>query len=158
MFKKILLILFLLIILIYVSCITSLPDSILLFKGENVNLNTILGLYIDDNYKSVQTDALLNNENKSQKNKINVKLLNIFNVKNIDVNTIPKTKVIPLGNAVGLKLYTTGVLVVGKTEVQGQKPYENSGIEEGDMIIKINEEDITNTYELIENVKKSDRR
>ena len=55
----------------------------------------------------------------------------------------------------GLKLYTSGVLVVGKTEVQGKKPYENTGIEEGDMIIEINEEEITCTDELINSVNKS---
>ena len=41
------------------------------------------------------------------------------------------------------------------TQIQGQKPYENSGIEEGDMIVKINEETVTSTEELIEGVNKS---
>ncbi len=55
----------------------------------------------------------------------------------------------------GLKLYTSGVLVVGMTEIQGQKPYKNAGIEEGDMIVEINEQEITCTEELVESVNNS---
>ena len=69
--------------------------------------------------------------------------------------TIPETTVIPLGNLVGLKLYTNGVLVVGKSEINGQKPYENTGIEEGDIIVEINQKEITCTSELIETVNSS---
>ena len=47
-------------------------------------------------------------------------------------------------------MYTSGVLVVGMTEIEGNKPYENTGIEEGDRIISINEQEISNTEELIE--------
>ena len=55
----------------------------------------------------------------------------------------------------GLKLYTSGVLVVGMAEIEGKKPYENSGIEEGDMIVEINQEEITCTSELVETVNSS---
>ncbi len=156
--KKILIILILLIILVYVTNISSIPNKIILFKGEDLNLNTIFGIYINEDYKTLQTGALVNTENKSEKRKVSLKFFNIINIKDIEVNIIPKTTVVPLGNSVGLKLYTSGVLVVGMTEIQGQKPYENSGIEEGDMIVKINEEEITNTSELINSVNKSKRR
>ena len=56
----------------------------------------------------------------------------------------------------GLKLYAEGVLVVGMSEINGKKPYENSGIEEGDRIIKVNKEEISCTAELIECVNRSD--
>ena len=40
-----------------------------------------------------------------------------------------------MGNLIGAKLYTSGVLVVGMSEIQGKdfqkhKPYADSGIEE----------------------------
>ncbi len=44
------------------------------------------------------------------------------------------------------------------TEINGTKPYLNSGIEEGDMITKVNDENITTTLELVESVNKSKRR
>lgn len=55
----------------------------------------------------------------------------------------------------GMKLYTDGVLVVGMSEIEGQKPYENTGLQEGDRIIKMNENTISSTQELIQEVKQS---
>lgn len=84
-----------------------------------------------------------------------VKLFDSLNVANLTVNVIPKTTVIPLGNTIGLKLYTEGVLVVGMSEIEGEKPYENTGITEGDRIIKIDKEKISNTEELVQTVNSS---
>ena len=55
---------------------------------------------------------------------------------------------------IGAKLYTNGVLIVGMSEIEGidkvkYKPYENTGIEEGDMIVEINNKAITCTADLI---------
>lgn len=154
-FRRFFLVLFLTIVLIYVTNITSIPDSIILFKGEEIQLGTIYGIYINNNYETIETASNINGNNILEKKKISIKLFNLINIKDVEVNTIPKTKVIPLGNSVGLKLYTSGVLVVGKTEVKGEKPYETTRIEEGDMIIGINEAKITCTEELIENVNNS---
>lgn len=73
---------------------------------------------------------------------------------------MPKTTVIPVGNVAGLKLYTEGVLVVGMSEIEGQdskryKPYENTGIQEGDTIVSINDTRVTTTEELTTTVNKS---
>lgn len=155
-FLKIILIIFLLLILIYVTNITSIPNSIVLFKGENLNLGLILGVSLKENkedLKAIETSANVNN--KVEKNKVTISLFNILDVKEVEVNTINKTSVVPLGNSVGLKLYTSGVLVVGMTEIEGQKPYENSGIEEGDMIVEINQEEVSCTSELVECVNNS---
>ena len=63
-------------------------------------------------------------------------------------------KVYPVGRLIGLKLYTNGVLVVGMSEIDGKdgkkyKPYENTGIKEGDMIRSINGNEIQNTTQLM---------
>jgi len=153
-FLKIYLIFFLLLVLAYITNITSIPNDIILFKGEEMNLGLTLGLSIKEN-KAVETVSSINMANKVEKKKATLSLFNVLDVKEIEITTINNTKVIPLGNSVGLKLYTSGVLVVGMTEIEGRKPYENSGIEEGDMIIQINNEEITCTSELIECVKSS---
>lgn len=59
-----------------------------------------------------------------------------------------------------MKLYTNGVLVVGMSEIEGidnkkYKPYQNSGIEEGDIIISVNDNYIESTEELILEVNNS---
>lgn len=126
--KRIFLISFLLILLIYVTNITSLPNSVILFHGEKLDITTVFGVNIEkeNTYEAIQTSGKVNNENILQKTIANVNLFNIFNIKEIEVNTIPRTTVIPLGNSIGLKLYTNGVLVVGLSEINGQKPYSNS--------------------------------
>ena len=65
-----------------------------------------------------------------------------------------------LGNIAGVKLYTSGILVVGMSEIDGadnkkHKPYENSGIEEGDSIISIDNTKISTTQDLIDTVNAS---
>ena len=74
-------------------------------------------------------------------------------------NSIQRT-VNLIGRTIGLKLYTDGVLVVGMSEIDGidgnkYKPYEESGIKEGDMIKTINGKTISNTDELINIINNS---
>ena len=157
-----------LISLIYITSISSLPDNIIMFQGEKINLNTLLGMNIKTKDNKINTENLQTvqassdwNINEDYTGKINLSV-NLFgiNVKDITLNVIETTEVVPLGNIVGLKLYTNGVLVVGMSEISGidknkYKPYENTGIVEGDMIVEINEKTVTNTTELIECVNNS---
>lgn len=170
--KPVLFIIFLLIIYIYVSSITMIPEHIIIFEGENLNIHTLFGVNLRENKNSkldfgwgtntIQTVTNLNSEKINQIGKINLSL-NLFDkvpLRQIDVDVMKKIKVVPLGNAIGLKLYTKGVMVVGMSEIQDEnkknyKPYENTGIEEGDLIIKINEEDIKTTEDLIKKVNES---
>ena len=154
--KKFLIILFLLIVYLYVCNISMLPNNIILMQGEALNLNTILGINIK-NTNVVTASSNLNNSIVEDTGKMELKLnlFNLFPVKDVTVNVIPKTTVVPLGKAIGMRLYTEGVLVVGMSEIEGQKPYENSGIETGDKIIEINNVEINNTDELIQCVNNS---
>ena len=165
--RSILLILFFLIIYIYVCNITLLPSSIVVFQGEEVHFKTIYGLKLSnkgDKYNPVgamQTATNLSEKISNDIGKYNLSL-NLFGtipIKEIDVSVIPRTKVIPLGNTIGMKLYTEGVLVVGMSEIKGEdninyRPYEKSGIEEGDRIIEVNNTAIKNTNDLIDSINK----
>ena len=158
------LIILLLTVYFYTLSIQSIPDNIVIFQGESLNLKTILGLKAD----LTEKDEVIETLSRTQTNTINttgkktVKLSlfeNIF-LKNVNVDVLPRTKVIPVGNIAGIKLYTDGVLVVGMSEIEGidskkYKPYENSGIQEGDRIISINNKNIQNTEDLIKNVNLS---
>lgn len=154
--KKILIVIILTLIYIYVCNISMLPNNIILMQGEALNLNTFLGINIK-NSNVVTASSNLNNSIVEETGKMELKLnlFNLFSVKDVTVNVIPKTTVVPLGKAIGMKLYTEGVLVVGMSEIEGKKPYENSGIETGDKIIEINNIEISNTDELIQCVNNS---
>ena len=161
--KNILLVFMLLIVYVYTLTITNLPDELVLFEGEKISMKTLLGFNIKN--KSDDTIETLSNNSKSITNKtgratLEISLFDSINIKNVDVDILPKTKVIPVGSVAGLKLYTNGVLVVGMSEIEGYdnkkyKPYENTGIKEGDTIIKINEIQIHSTEDLIETVNNS---
>lgn len=154
--KRVLFILILVIIYVYVCNISMLPNDIILMQGETLKLKTIFGLNVQ-NEETMQASSNLNNSivEETGKMDLNLNLFNLFSVKDVTVNVIPKTTVIPIGKAIGMKLYTKGVLVVGMSEIEGQKPYENSGIETGDKIIEINDTKINTTDELIECVNNS---
>lgn len=158
---RILIILSLLVIYTYIVAIQAIPNNVVVFEDESINLKTILGLNLNitDNSKIIET---LSNSQENQINEKGTKTIklslfdNIF-VKNINVDVIEKTTVVPVGTLAGIKLYTNGVLVVGMSEIEGidskrYKPYENSGIEEGDTIVSINNNQIESTEELIEEV------
>ena len=163
-FFKILLVLFFLIIFIYLLELNYIPKDIVVFQGEKVNFKTIFGLEIEkvDVLETSLNSGIAVSENKKilRKEKYEVSLFDKFLLKEINVDILPKQTIIPLGSMAGLKLYTEGVLVVGMSEIEGidnakYKPYENTGIEEGDTIIKINSKEVISTDDLIEVVNKS---
>jgi len=152
--KKFLIIIFLCIILIYVTNITNIPTKVILFEKEELDLEQILGITLQEKEnKVIQTVSKSSNNIESKT--IQLKLFNLVNIKEVQVDTIKNVKVIPLGNTIGIKLYSDGVLVIGMTEIEGKKPYENTGIEEGDLIISVDNVQVSTTAELIKCVNQS---
>ena len=156
--KRAILIFILIIIYIYIIAIDAIPNQIVIFEGESVKVNSAMGLGIKEE-EAVTTNIEKTSDATTKTLKLNL-FENIF-VKDINVSVLPKTTVIPVGNIAGVKLYTDGVLVVGMSEIEGvdakrYKPYENTGIEEGDSIISINQNTISSTDELIETVNRSE--
>jgi len=144
------LVLILLIVLCYVANVTSIPDGIILFEGENLQYLKLYGVTVETSTTTSSSTGKYN---------LAISLFNKIPLRDISVNIIPKTSVVPVGNSIGIKLYTSGVLVVGMSEIYGDnnqvyKPYENSGIEEGDMIVEVNNDVVTCTSELIDVVNK----
>ena len=161
--KMLLLVFFLSIVYSYVLVIETIPNELVVFEGEKISVKTLLGLNIkNENQQTIETSSS-NGEKLSQdvgKSTLEVSLFDNILLKNVEVSVLPKTKVIPVGNIAGVKLYTSGVLVVGMSEIEGNdnkkyKPYENTGIKEGDTIIKVNDKNINSTSDLIQTVNLS---
>ena len=161
--KMLLLVFFLSIIYVYVLVISTIPNELVVFEGENISMKTLLGLSIKDgDSETIETSSNSGNQisEKIGTSTLQVSLFNRISLKDVEVNVLPKTKVIPIGNIAGVKLYTNGVLVVGMSEIEGSdnkkyKPYENTGIREGDRIVKVNEKHINSTQDLVETVNLS---
>lgn len=154
---------FLIVSLIYISDIENIPNSFIVFNNEELNIKTLFGMKIENSkiYSKSNTlqTVMKNIEDDNSVKKIKLKLFGVT-VKEISVNTMEEPEVVVLGNVIGMKLYTKGVLVVGMSEIYGQdsvsyKPYENTGIQEGDTIIEINNNAICSTDELINCINES---
>lgn len=153
-FKKSIILILLCLILGYVTNITSIPERIVIFENEKLNLGQIFGITIKEKGDSViQTSNI---DNKVEEKTVTLSLFNIIDLKDVKVSVVENTKVIPLGNIVGLKIYSDGVLVIGMTEVGGAKPYEGSNIKEGDLIVSVDNINVTTTKQLIECVNASE--
>ena len=142
--KSIILIFFLFVIFMYVCNIDNIPSRVILMDNEKMRINTLFGVNIVPKNRNV-IETWKSGEVETESMEVN--LLGVVPVKEISVTTLPRLSVVPLGNIVGLKLYTNGVLVVGMSEVESEsnefvKPYENSEIKEGDMIFEINDHEI----------------
>ena len=160
---KISLILILLVSYFYTCSMISIPRNIVIMEGENLNLKMATGLSLtSQDQDTVLTASNINKQKISEAGveKLRLNLFGNIKIKDVNVDVVPKTKVIPIGTAIGMKLYTKGVLVVGMSQIKDandekKRPYENSGIEQGDTIIAINNNEVSNTNELIEEVNNS---
>lgn len=145
--KIIITIIFLLLIYAYIINILLIPESYVLLNNENFKYKILPGITVSE----VQ-ETSNNNYNTSN---LEFKLFGSLPIKTSNITRIENIEVIPVGKIIGLKLYTNGVLIVGKSEIEDTnsnliKPYENTDIREGDTILSINEEKI----ESIDTLKK----
>lgn len=152
--KKIIIISLLYLILAYVTNITSIPDNVIIFENEKLKLGQIFGITLKEKGDSVIQTSSINN--KVEEKTVTLSLFNLIDIKDVKVSVVENQKVIPLGNIIGLKIYSDGVLVIGMTEVGGEKPYEGSNIKEGDLIVSVDNINVTTTKELIECVNASE--
>ena len=146
----------------YIVSIDNIPENIIIFKGEDINIATLWGINIKSNTTLIETSSNINTGefDKAGQETLTVSLFDKINLKTIDVSVLEDVEVIPNGEIVGIKLYTSGVLVVGTSSIEGidgqiYKPFEGTGILEGDSIIEVNGNIINNTQELVNSINKS---
>ncbi len=160
---KLLLVFFLMIIYAYTLAIENIPNHLVIFEGEEISIKTLLGMQVKMDTQTMQTLSNYNTstiDEKTKKANLQVSLFDNVSLKDVNVDILPRTKVIPVGSIAGVKLYTSGVLVVGMSEIEGMdnkkhKPYENTGIKEGDTITQINNVTISSTEQLMKTVNQA---
>ena len=141
--KNFFLLIVLTIIFVYITNISSIPENLVLFQNENYEMQLLKGIELaDEKMKNgkIQTDFIGDL-------KVKLTALGIIPIKDITVSVVPERLVIPAGDTLGVKLYSKGVLVVGKSIVEGidgkdYEPYSDTNIEIGDIILKIDEKSI----------------
>ena len=151
------------------------PDKINVIKGENKSLNILFPFslasiqekedVVKTTYNQVENQTLkksykLNGIDEGETN-FQLKLLGFIPVKDFKVNVINRPKLIPGGNAIGVKLNTKGVLVVAVTDVIGidgkrSNPAKEAGLKVGDSIVKINEIKVKDAEHVVELLNSTD--
>ncbi|MBX7405332.1 SpoIVB peptidase [Clostridium chauvoei] len=109
-----------------------------------------------DNISIPKTSAL--STLKYNQEDLKVKFLGLVDLKTIPVFKVNDLQVYPGGTSVGVRLSTKGVLVVGHSEVETtegkvESPGKNAGIELGDILTKVNGEEIQSSKDLAKKVK-----
>ncbi|ACL69415.1 Peptidase S55 sporulation stage IV protein B [Halothermothrix orenii H 168] len=153
--------LILIISLFYFFSINTLPSSLSIIKGNEstFNINFPFSLHIQKSGRGIglkingqvlgqkefriKENQLQVKGDKVGSTSLNVRLFGIIPLRTINVNVLPDVKVYPGGQAIGVLLRSKGVMVVGKSFVEGKDgrkyyPAVQSGIEVGDTILKIN--------------------
>ncbi|QGU95162.1 SpoIVB peptidase [Clostridium bovifaecis] len=126
----------------------SIPSTIFLREGQELKSNYIIKL--NKNNYNLQ-------KSKVRDEVVNVSLLGVVPIKSVSVKSVPEIYVYPGGTPVGVRLSTKGVLVVALSDVEGSKgkvmsPSAESGIQVGDIIIKVNNVFINSSEELIREI------
>ena len=137
-------------IIITPMLIFSLVVCFNIFKlPETIYINEEFG----DSSIKVSNNIFIQDE-RIDKDKLQVKLLGFIPIKSVAVSKVKDLEVYPGGINVGIKISTKGVLVVGHSDIEVlegkiDSPAKTSGIQIGDVLVKLNNEEITNSQDLI---------
>ncbi len=135
----------------------SLPNTVKLGVGDTFNLKFKLPAGFDDKFvleyappsqstiwPTKTTGTIINFSSPvvvttPGEANLKLKLFGIIPVKNIELNVLPRLKLIPGGHAIGILLKTNGITVVGFSPIEDQdgliySPAQQEGIEIGDVI------------------------
>lgn len=146
------------ILFVYITNIDKIPEEIILFQDENYELNYLKGIEIEGE-RITEVESFFKKLAKIKSEIVGTEKLTLSAFggvmkKDINVSVLPATSVIVGGEAVGIRLYSKGVLVIGESPVQGTdgnwyEPYSASKIAKGDKIMKINDTPIETINELV---------
>ncbi len=117
-------------------------DSKIEFNNEYINCSKVSGTVSNKTYQ--------------------IKLLNLFPVKDVTVVNTSNQKVVLGGKQFGIKIYSSGCIVTSVsgviTENGCKNPAYDAGIRKGDIIISINGQNVTSNDDVSEIVSNSDEK
>ena len=105
-------------------------------------------------YKAVDVVSVVENSENTSSEKFNIRFLDAFHVKEVELRKTERKYVKVLGNAFGIKIYTDGVLIVRIDDVVTDSgivsPGKEAGLKEGDVILKIDDQKVETNNEVAE--------
>ncbi len=129
----------------------TIPDDIYVLDENKKTINTIYSVSpISDGSRSLQNEKTIS---------VKVELLGAIPVKESTLKLRTRKYVVPSGEIFGLRLYTSGVVVVSTDKVDtanGERyPAEEAGITKGDIILSIDSLEVRDHVQVSELISKS---
>lgn len=132
--------------------IAQLPEIQQISSLSNLSLSS-LPKYIRAEEQAIPAGAFQGLE-------VSYKLFGVFPIKSSEVQVMPSMKLWPCGHSIGVSLQTKGVMVVGQAPVIGEDkkkhlPGREAGIEIGDTLLKIDNQEVHTDQEVAEAIHKA---
>lgn len=148
-------------------CTTSLiiAPILILVLITIINISNLPNKIYTKDEKTVQSIAPIGNTiNKvnNNKNEYEIKFLGMIPLKSLEVEKIKDLEVYPGGNPVGVRVNSEGVLIVGYSDIEVNNKKEESpgkagGLEIGDIILKVNGEEMESSIDLLRTIKECEK-
>ena len=135
--------------MLFLTAYAKIPAKVTLVEGESLDFD-------------FGVTATLNTQ-RADEYRVNAKFFNLIPIKSVDVSVVPKKYLIPSGEAIGVKLYTDGVLVVGISDVTDSfgnvtHPAKDAGITVGDRILAVNGKEVENINDFTDKINEAGER
>lgn len=121
---------------------SDIPDNVSVIEGKQLSFSgcgTLPVIAQAENLSCIQADKIAK---AGLHYTDEVKLFGAVPIKSVNVSVVKETKVVPCGSAFGIKFYTSGVVIIGMTDVDtasgSKNPAYDAGIRIGDIIMAIN--------------------
>lgn len=126
-----------------------IPDKFIVMEGEKAQYGRFFSAHIKDaSDEGILKNGVYTGKNDGKSFDADIKMMGILDVKRAEVEVVKNKKLIACGNAIGVKLYTDGVLVADLTEFEQKdggnvSPARGAGLKPGDFITYAGGEKIT---------------
>ena len=146
-----------------VQRLLQLPDALVLRAGEETHLSFGLPLRVqvdqpdaavissgDETLRDVAVTGVELSALSEGQAQVRLSLFGGWPFKNVDVRVEESRVLVPGGQAIGVALHTSGVLVVGTSDLAGgaANPAQEAGLQPGDVIRSIDGQEIENAQHL----------
>lgn len=125
----------------------TVPDELYVAQDRSPWFGELCVASPEDPTPQVQLHVQDNAAVQPQGYDVEVRLLNLFPVKNSHVTVTQRRYVVPGGTAFGLRLYTNGVVIVGMDPVETKEgsvnPAKDAGLKEGDVIVSMDGQSVS---------------
>ena len=133
----------------------TLPDRYYIIYGDTLHIPSRFSGLVSKN-----SDADLNNKYEGKEYTASLRLLDTIPVKEVSVQVTPRRMVVPGGTPFGIKMFTDGVMVVGKSDIkvgmESVNPSKIAGIKIGDMIVEVNGQPASRISDVMRPILNSD--